>query len=603
MKKILLIGSVIFLLIVLNVGFASKPGNLKASSIEWSGAISTNWFNPGNWKGGVVPSADDAVVIPSGLLRYPYLSANDNVIIQEFTIEDPGNAKFPLAGGKTIISGEFIVEGNLTIRSTGLVSVTSGGWLTIHGNLTILGSLVFESGSSLLTYGSITGNATIKRDIPNDLAWHFLSSPVDRQLICNGAFAPLEANFGTTPINTWDFFKWLADCPQPPTPAERWRNLRTSTQSVNYDDFGNPPEFEVTKGYLVAYGDNFQTTKSYTGVPNTGDKVCSFQDVETNCSWDLAGNPFPSAIDWDLVTDKSNLVTEYYYIWNEDKAGGPGYEFWKDDLHYSSSMVNGKIPPMQAFFVKVDPKGEKSIGLPNTARVHDNDNWLKEMKVQDYKVSVTLSNGRNYDKTFLMFEENNSSGKDRNDAEKLFSLNLGIPQVYTMVDQDEKCALNALPYFTERTTVPLGIVPPAEGDYSFTVEGFENLNSITGLSLEDLKLNYTHNLLQNPVYSFTSDGNEDASRFLLHFTGTISIDERNNDRFHIYSLENNLYISTQTGFPNARVIISNILGQEIYSGTLSDQTLNKIEMNANRGYYIVKIQNESAVQTSKIFIN
>ena len=42
---------------------------------------------------------------------------------------------------------------------------------------------------------------------------------------------------------------------------------------------------------------------------------------------------------------------------------------------------------------------------------------------------------------------NKSIGKDWYDAEKLISLNVNIPQVYTLVDNDMKTLINAMPVY------------------------------------------------------------------------------------------------------------------------------------------------------------
>ena len=536
-------------------------------SLFWSGLVNTEWSNPGNWIGNNVPSPSDNVFIPQGSPSNPVLLS-----------------------GTAIICNDLVIGGSLVINE--------GASLTVNGVLTICGNLTVEPGGSLITSCTVRGTATIKRQIDSDMHWHLLSSPVSNQSVCNDIFAPSVSNFPGD-VNSWDFYKWLANCPTGPS-DEHWRNLRTASQGINYTDFGTPPEFGVTKGYLVAYGAGFPTVKSFVGNPNTCDKVCSFFDIYTECSWELAGNPFPSAVDWSLVTGKSNLVNDYYYVWNENKAGGAGYEWWSDNTHKSSLMIDGKIPPMQGFFIKVDLNGSKQIGLPNSSRVHDvlADMWLKDASFN--KLSIKLSNGTNYDETFVIFENNGSIGLDRNDAEKLFSMYPGIPQVYTIINNDMKASMNSMPFITSGATIPVGFIAPAQGNYSITAGNVSSFTSLTGLVLEDLKLNVSQNLMLNPVYNFTAAGNEDAGRFLLHFAGAIGIDEKGSNQISIYSNEKTVFI---TGAANAQVTISNLLGQEFVARKLSNQTINQVKVNALKGYYIVKVQNESSVKTSKVFIN
>ena len=562
----------------------------------WSGAVSTGWDNPNNWLGLSVPLTTDDVIIPLGCPRYPVLTVGTTHYCHNMELDGTG-AKSILSGGLTI-SGVMIISGNLTITATGVLDCAPGGALTVDGNLIINGSMTVETQGSLITNGTVTGTATIQRSVAGNMAWHLLSSPIGYQAICNGVFAPSAVNFPGD-ITTWDFYKWLANC----LPAVHWRNLRNADLTMNTVDFGTPPAFEVTKGYLAAYGTGMGGIKSFIGNPNTGDKVCDFSDVLTDCSWELAGNPFPSAVDWNQVTGKTNLVTDYYYVWNENKAGGAGYEYWENGGHQSSSAVNGYIPSMQGFFVKVDFNGLKTLGLPNSARVHNvlADMWLKDTPVN--KIDVRLSNGTNFDDAIVMFESNGQAGKDRQDAEKLFSMNLGIPQVYTIVNNDMKTALNSMPFINDGVTIPVGILAPAAGDYTITVSGIDSFSSLAGLSLEDLKLNYTQNLLTNPVYSFSADATEDAGRFLLHFAGSIGINEADGSAVTIFSNEKTVNINCPAGFKNATVTISNLLGQEIVSQKLNNQVRNQIPVNAVQGYYIVKVQSDSSVKTAKVYIN
>ena len=181
-------------------------------------------------------------------------------------------------------------------------------------------------------------------------------------------------------------------------------------------------------------------------------------------------------------------------------------------------------------------------------------------------------------------------------------MNLDVPQVYTLVD-NEKIALNSMAPVTNGVSIPVGIQVKNSGNYSLSVEGIENFASLTGLSLEDLKLGYTQNLMTNPVYNFATEVTEDAGRFLLHFAGTIGIGELSNSTINIYSNEKTVFITCAAGFRNAQVTISNLLGQEILTQKLNDQTSNQVKVNALKGYYIVKVQNESSVKTAKVYIN
>jgi hypothetical protein len=597
-----------------DLGCAADPVTqnitVKVCTPTWTGlAMDNEWTTIGNWLGDNVPSASSDAIIPDGCPSYPIITTGEVVQIFNLTV---GSSVKSVLTAHTSLSGDLDVDGNMTITASGSFDIGADGRLTITGNLTIVGTLHIESQGSMITNGNVTGNATIDRFIPNDLSWHFLSSPVSQQPICNGEFAPWYPilHTGGYPllfpgdVNTWDFYNWL---PGPCNLDLHWRNLRTTpTGPPNNVDFPSL-YFDDSRGYLVAYGPEWTTTKSFYGPPNTADRNLSFYDVSGPPCWALPGNPYPSAIDWSQVLLKENLWEDAYYIWDDVTHS---YQWWEGATNWGSiSQIDGKIPAEQAFFIRVKlPSygGGLHIQIPNSARVHDNrpDNWIKSEITN--RLSLKIENGTSYnDFAYITFADNCVVARDYKDIEKLFSMDAAVPQIYTIIDNDLKSCSNFLPYINNGTTVPVGFVAPVDGNYSITVGNISSFSSsLKGLSLEDLKLNINQDLLQNPVYNFTATGNEDAGRFLLHFAGAIGInDEKGNSAINIYSNEKTVFITCAAGFQNAQVTICNLLGQEIVSQNLSDQRMNQIQVNALKGYYIVKVQNASSVKTAKVFIN
>jgi len=498
-------------------------------------------------------------------------------------------------GSGTIIT----VSGAMTVDPGGKITVNTGGAMTVESSLTNNASptsLIIESGGSLITEGSVSGYATIKREIAGNLGWHLVSSPVSYQLICNGTFAPLPGNFSTTPSNTYDFYKY-----QPLSGAacgsNLWLNLRNTDLTPNTTDFGTPPSFNPKSGYLVAYNGDFPSTKIFTGTPNTGDQTFPLIDLASFCPWNLLGNPYPSAVDWDQVTGKSNLVNGYYYIYNENKSGGPGYESYLDATHKTPG-ANGKIPPMQGFFVKASGA---SLSIPNSARTHQADNFLKSTNNVADGITLRISNDSNFDESYILFETKSKTGTDWFDASKMLSLSKEMPQIYTIAGNDQKAQINSMPPVSDPVTIPVGIVAPVDGQYSIRVSGMENVVSLTGLSLEDMKMKYTQDLLQNPVYTFTASGNEDAGRFLLLFNGA-SGSTNDNSPIRIYSSGKTINIFCASGLQQGQVTVSNMLGQLILAQQLTDQSLNQVQADVLNGYYIVKVQSVNTVKTAKVYI-
>jgi hypothetical protein len=586
------------LLFFIFAGFLFPDHSAFAAGINntctWTGIASTSWDTPSNWQNNSIPAAGDDAIIPASCQYYPVLPYGSTTTCHSLTVNSSGLVRTPLSYGMTI-NGTMIVNGTMLISAAGSVNIAAGGAMTVAGDLTISGTLLVETRASLITSGTVTGNATIERFMEPDLNWHLLSSPVTYQEICNGSFAPTLASFPGN-ITSWDFYGWSSDC------SNHWRNLRNSNGTPNTVYFGSPPAFTVGKGYLVAYSSGFPATKQFTGTPNTGDQLLSFQDATEGCSWELEGNPFPSAVDWSKVIGRENLAWDYYYVYNPLKAGGEGYEYWKDSIHYSSSAVDGNIPSMQGFFVKADPAGAKTLQILNSARLHDvyADTWLKE--IARNMLLIRFGNNSYYDEAKVMFENGSSPGPDWNDAEKLFSLSFQIPHVYTLADSI-KCCFDSYPYTSGDALIPIGIVPPSSGSYMLSFSGIESFSTLTCLILEDLLLGTTQDLLDNPDYSFTAEGYEDATRFVLHFCHVVEVgNHRNADPISIHSSGNVVYIDMQENHQPVCVEIYDLLGNKMLNCQLGESTRNGIRIDSPAGCYIVKAKYGDTQKVSKVFI-
>jgi len=547
--------------------------------------------------GGLVLKQNSRVILSTNNKSY-----TGNTILEEGILELSVNLSSSITVENTatlIINGSVTIP-ELTVEVGGIVTISTGNSLTVSGALTnSAGStgLVIESGGSLITNSTVSGSATVKREIASDNKWHFISSPVSGQNICDGNFAPLTANFNSTTGATFDFFKWNASGA---VGAANWINLKKADWSANTDDFGSPPAFDVKTGYLVAYSSSFagSTTKSFTGTPNTGDQTVTL--TTSGNTWNLVGNPFPSAIDWDAVTGKANLTDGYYSIYNEAKSGGAGFESYLDATHKTAG-TNGKISSIQGFFVAASAS---PIGIPNTARVIDN-NWLKSDEAGTVnQLVIKLSHDVYYDESFIIFESTGSLSKGWYDAGKLLSLDTGIPQVYTMKDNDLKICINSMPLLNGPVTVPIGMYVPSDGDYSIQLSGFESFASLPGILLEDLKTNTTRNIVQNPVYDFSAATGDDPNRFLLHLAGSIGISEKPVDHpFHIFASDHTLIVVDNTGKNQGELFVYNMMGQVIGASALNGNTMCKLNLDVPSGYYLVKITSMDQAYSGKVFIS
>jgi hypothetical protein len=497
-------------------------------------------------------------------------------------------------GATLLISGTDVTINSLTINGSGVVNIQSGKSLTVTGTLTNsngAAGLVIEDGGSLITNGSVSGSATIKKVIASDSKRHFISSPVSGQNICDGVFAPLAANFNESTGATYDCYKWSESAG-----SLNWLNLKNADWSLNTVDFSATPQFAVGTGYLVGYTASYggSTTKVFAGILTTGNQSVTLGNSGTD--WNFIGNPFASAINWDGVT-KDNLVDGYYSVYNENKSGGAGYEYYLDGTHKSAG-ANGKISVGQGFFVKASGT---SLSLPNAARTHDN-NWMKgpQSLVVD-QLKLTLANGINYDESFIQFESQGTNGKDFFDAEKMYSMDASIPQLYSIIENEKQVAFNSMPYNTGSFNIPLGIYIPANGEYSLNLAGIETFATKPDIMLEDITTGMTQDLSVDQTYQFTASTDDNPNRFVLHF-GPVGVNEHITDANQIeaYINANQIYINKISG--SFLLEIFDLQGRCLQSKQIETSGLYSQSINLPAGVYLVRLQNTTIVKSVKVIV-
>ncbi len=145
----------------------------------WSGAIDTNWSEPGNWSPTGVPGATDNVRIPVAT-NQPVLT--NNVSVMDLTVDVGATVSangFALtAAGHVDAAGSVLEPGTVALTGSGTTvqgslpsvvvsgSVTVVTSLTATGNLDVVGSASFDLGASaFVSVGgnfSTSGTATIQ---------------------------------------------------------------------------------------------------------------------------------------------------------------------------------------------------------------------------------------------------------------------------------------------------------------------------------------------------------------------------------------------------------------------------------------------------------
>nr|NQU90870.1 T9SS type A sorting domain-containing protein [Bacteroidota bacterium] len=319
--------------------------------------------------------------------------------------------------------------------------------------------------------------------------------------------------------------------------------------------------------------------------------------------WNLVGNAFPSAIDWESAfLTKTNLESGYYYVYNVDKSGGAGYEYYLDGSNKSDG-VNGKIPAMQAFFVEA-ASGGGSLDIGNAARTHNDQAFLKNIVEEDGNLlKITLSGEAGFSTAQFRLRAESSEGKDYYDASMLFSLDESVPQIYSLLSTGKRFALNSLPVLEEELLIPLGLKLPDAGAFTFTAENPEFFNNEYAILLEDLVSGHTIDLRQDNSYEFApAEPGFTESRFVLHLKSTVGIEEVvTSVTPTVYVSNRQLHILNGNGL-GWHVGVTDITGRVIYNSVSYEDGVVDLPVTLKTGVYIVRIINDQQSYNQKVFI-
>ncbi|OYT11372.1 MAG: hypothetical protein B6I19_11590, partial [Bacteroidetes bacterium 4572_114] len=374
----------------------------------------------------------------------------------DFPPDETANVTIPDVTNNPVISGNGYCN-DLTLQPGAVLSIT--GNLTIEGNLLnnadAPGFVIESDGTktgSLITEGSVSGSITSERYIPGfgEAAnhWHLLSSPVTNQNI-----SPEFVNF-----YFWDEI------------INTWINSKANGGAWN-DDFDS--QFKEGKGYMASY--KIAATKSFIGVPGTGTYISGQNDMpaitytsEQGNGWNLLGNPYPSAINWDSITKSENINGSVYV---RDGANGQ-YVNWNG---LAGSLSDGEIPPGQGFFVKAEATGQ-SITIENADRLHSNSNFYKDKNGNETEnlLSIKVTGNGYTDKTYIHFRWDATNGYDiKYDAYKIFGIR-EAPQLYSIIGDEMNASINTLAFNTNSFDVPLHFKNGGAGSYTILSEGIES---------------------------------------------------------------------------------------------------------------------------------
>lgn len=493
---------------------------------------------------------------------------------------EPTNADYALEFADNYTSTADMICHSLTINSGNTLTIATGHTLTVNGNIQVDGSLVIESGASLITKnGNTIGSVIINRNTNGSaLGYSFVGSPVASDAGITGA------NLGSI---TYSYDETLAYAA---TGGPRWVNASTT---------------QLVPG--IGYAQAGQSTISFIGIPNDGDIVVNGLTYSAGTAneqgWNLLSNPYPAAISASAFSAANTEIDAAIYLWNDPNSGqGTNSDYITvTDLGSVNGDYNGNIGAMQGFFVKVKTQGTASVTFTEDMRVagsNDDANFFRKANENPLNIKLAIQTDKGfYNETLIGLRSDATSGTDRiYDAAKLVG-NENIA-FYSLIN-DNKFAIQALP-IEQGIATELAFNIGESSELKLSVVELSGLENGMTFILTDKITGLTYDLSEINSIDFSASKGSDQNRFTLTYAAAnvLAIDMPNNQPLYRY-LNDQLVVTFNKSLSIAGFSVYDLSGKIILENSEDFSANELIIPISNKGINIISIVTSEGTFTRK----
>ncbi len=470
----------------------------------------------------------------------------------------------------------------IIIEAEAGLTINTGVTVTLVNDLLIESS---ENGNgSLINNGILSVNSEnvrIQQLVPSSNQWYYLASPVKE----TGEYA-IEGSI--------DEFVSV-------------QKANGSYYDVNFGDSLYPFEGLILQG---------NGTITFTGEPNNGEESVAIENNLENLGWNLLGNSYTAAIDWDLIPDvnKEDIENNFWVWLSTDQYGT-----------YNGSLGMGVnlsgdaslIPSMQSIWVKAIAEGD--ITLDNSCLAHNDKSYFNSVATEPQSILsqssnlksatatsafpyVKLSgvNGTNVDETVIAFVQGATSGIDSYDSEKRFGSNVDAIELFSVVNNNN-LTISSFPEFTEEVNVSLGYKVQAQGNYRIRLDEsvFDENVEVT---LIDNSATTSMPMTIGSYYEFYSAAVESSERFEINIKPIATNPTKLNELEEGVSIKayNNQVEIVVNDVEGGLYKIYDLAGRVIKTGELTD--VKTIVPMGQNGVYIVEVFSSSITVKEKCYV-
>ncbi len=550
----------------------SWEGFTQDCTLEWTGAVDSDWENVENWNKPYLPSDLTPVSIPN-VTNQPVISSSANVL-------------------------------SIDMLSGADVTVAPSISLFVEGNINSEGQIILQANTSgdyaqLKFDGNYSGTGEVTQQQYLNGGWVMMGASM------NATTADFFGNVGSTGPGhtglTQNLFSWNGQ-----DYVNVTNNSTTITPGMGY--FGFVGNFGIRPAAGV---------HSFSGTPNTSvtvptlystssvadNNVTMSNNVTDREGWNLLANPFTCNLDISGVPRSADFNNAFYlYDGTNYTAIAPG------------GIDDGVVPPLSAFWMQASGTSP-TLGSAGAMTMSDNGTIsnvgsgfarpaFDRLVLRTHPVGDTIHT----DYTVVSFIDGTTDGFDGAwDGHKMLK-HMDYPNIFSTHTDGSAMAINAIPYgpnHSEKRTVPISFKAAQHGQ-NFTIR-YDDSYMINhyAVYLED-KLLQTFTDLSAQDYSFINDTSM-VGRFVLHFrAGSLSIDApestKNASGISAWVFDNHAYLNPQfTG--NAMLTLYDISGKklqaeriEVAAGVRTEWALRS---GLAAGVYLFRVETAVGTETIK----
>lgn len=565
-------------------------------------------------------------------------------------VKSAADGTLPLTEDADVREVEIENGGKLVVNSGFRLQVENG--LEINGDLRLVGDAQLiqkHTGTSLNT-----GTGNLFKDQNSDLAsvyrYNYWSSPVGATYTVAGAMKD-----GTTPTSAvsnppdLSFTTGFDGSTGPLTLSSYWiYGYINGTDGSSWDQKFESGIFNAGEGFLLKSPGSPQNY-TFKGMPNDGDITFTIDADKTS----LLGNPYPSALDANQLFIESTNIAALYFWEHKNELVSTGIEG-----HIQNGYIGGYstrnavmgtaatapvigtaglggatytapgryIPVGQGFFV------ETASGLPATVNFTNNQRFYeteagdsfffktkgiaKKEETPILKIGFEAQNDEAiylHHQIGISFKEGNTTGFDIGFDSKKYEI--GDSDIYINFPEiKENLVIAGIADITDDLQIPITLKINASEEVFLMVD--EKLYINKEVFLLDKLTNTTYNI-ENPIKLNLVRGTY-TDRFFIAFSKRNTSNEEDDttlgeedlflQNFNYFYDSKNKQIVLENLVEESvlKVMLFNLLGQEVISANRINYKKNKIEINTaeiSKTVYVLKIKTTSGVFAKKIVLD